>query len=440
MNTPLLPHQEQALRKLRDSNGSLVLHVGCGGGKSRVALEYCHSINAQRVLIVAPASLLSVWEDERQKWFGASVIKIKGEAKKRKALYKTWDNGLGYYAVSYETFLRDWRTFQPIVWDVVIAEESHRMKNPVAKTTKAMFKLQALHKIALTGTMMPGGHKDAWAQVHFVAPGSLYPSYYIWRSIHCRMDIPGVPAITGYRSLDIHREKIQPHVFTVPKEELDRNLPPVTEQDIRIDLSPEEWKHYKTIRDELRIQIQEDEELTITNSLGVLLRLRQAVNTLSVFGLDVPSSKIAALVDLVDSIDPEEKIIVFTMFAESAKAICLTLVDTYLVCGETKDKDAVVAEWKKRGRILVGTKSLSEGWNLQECRYIVNFEQPYTNSELEQRNARCARQGQQRPVLIYNLIVNATIDAHVKKILEKKRHMTDELISWTRADVHSLLD
>ena len=294
-------------------------------------------------------------------------------------------------------------------------------------------------RIALTGTAMPSGWKDMWSQVNFIAPGAMYGSFFAWRQIHCIMPIPNCPAITGYRDIEKIKQDIKPFVFTVSKEEIDKALPPATYQDITFELSDKERKHYNQMRDEMRLEIAEDNEMTIMNALGLILRLRQAVNGLFVFGIDIPSSKIQVLKDLLDSIDKDEKVIIFTMFAETAKELQKQLGTPFVISGETKNKDEVVAEWKKNGRILIGTKSLSEGWNLQECRIIINFDLPYTNAEYIQRVSRSLRSGQKRPVLVYNLIAEKTVDAHVQKILEKKKGMTDELVQWTKGDVDLLL-
>lgn len=439
MQAELMPHQLSALQRLRESKGRQLLHIGCGGGKTLTTLTYLNNEKIKRTLIIAPATLLSVWEDEAVKWFSSHVIKIKGSPIERKKIYKNFGDGI--YVVGYETFLRDWKLIYQLDFQAIVAEESHRIKSPTAKVTKAILKMakKTNVRIALTGTAMPSGWKDMWSQVNFISPGAMYGSFFAWRQIHCIMPIPNCPAITGYRDIEKIKQDIKPFVFTVPKEQIDKALPPATYQDITFELSDKERKFYNQMRDEMRLEIAEDQEMTIMNALGLILRLRQAVNGLFVFGIDVPSSKIQVLKDLLDSIDKEEKVIIFTMFAETARELQRQLGTSFVVSGETQDKDEVVAEWKKNGRVLIGTKSLSEGWNLQECRIIINFDLPYTNAEYIQRVSRSLRSGQNRPVLVYNLIAEKTVDAHVQKILEKKKGMTDELVQWTKGDVDLLL-
>ena len=435
----LMPHQIQALDRLVETGGRQLLHIGCGGGKTLTSLEYIDRLKAKNVLIVAPASLLGVWTGEASKWFGWDVVKIKGTPKERKDIYENWKEGI--YVIGYETMVKDFKELSARNFDVLIAEESHRIKNPTAKCTKSMFKLgfRAKSRIALTGTAMPGGWKDIWSQVNFVQPGSLYPSYWIFRSVHCVMPVPQIPMITGYRSLDVIKEKIKPFVLTIPKEDIDRGLPPVTFQDLNIDLSDEEWKSYKQMRDEMRLELSDGRELTIANALVLIGRLKMATNGLFYFGLDIPSSKMQALKDLVESIPDDQKVVIFSQFSSSAKEIQKELHTPYLVYGESKDKDLIVDKWRKDGRILVGTGSLGTGWNLQDASYCINYDLPYTNSEYEQRISRLIRVGQLRHVHVYNLLTNGTVDAHIKKILEKKKNMTDDLVEWTKEDIDILL-
>lgn len=432
-----MPHQLQALERLRRSDGKQLLHIGCGGGKTLTTLAYRKEIDAKKVLVVCPATLLSIWEDEAKKWFGWSVVKIKGNPKQRKEMYKTLEEG--FYVIGYETLLKDKEFFLKQRFDLLVAEESHRIKNPTAKITKVISKIQATHRIALTGTAMPGGWKDIWSQVNFVQPGSLYSNFYQFRALHCIMPIPNIPMIRGYKDIETVKNKIKPFVFTVSKEEIDSALPLSTTQEVLVELSTPERKLYNQLKDELRLEISENEELSVLNKLGLLLRLRQLVNGSFVFGLEVPSSKLQVLKDLLDSIGDDEKVIIFTMFADSAKKLKEELDGSFLVCGDTPDKDSVVKNWKENGQILIGTKSLSEGWNLQESAFVVNYDLPYTNSEYTQRISRCLRSGQKRSVRIYNLIVSNSIDAHVQKILQNKKGMTDELVEWTKTDIDFLL-
>lgn len=432
-------HQEQALERLKQSDGRQLLHIGCGGGKTLTTLQYIKDSASKNVLIVAPATLLGVWKDEAQKWFGWEVIKIKGNPKERKTIYSNWSDGI--HVIGYETMLKDFKILSQKKFDLVVAEESHRIKNPTAKCTKAMFKLGmiAKHRIALTGTAMPGGWKDIWAQVNFIQPGSITPNFWIFRSEYCVMPIPNIPVIKGYRSLDKLKSLIKPHVFTVPKEDIDKSLPPVTFQDIRLDLSEDEWKLYRQMRDELRLMLENDEELTIPSCLVLLGRLRQLVNGSFSFGLKTKSTKMEALKELVESIPEDQKIIIFSQYAGTAKEIQKELKTPYLVYGDSRDKDEIVARWKVQGRILVGTSSLGTGWNLQDASYCVNYELPFTNSEYEQRISRLIRQGQTRHVHVFNLLTNGTIDSHVEKILKDKKDMADDLIQFTKNDIDILL-
>ena len=433
-----MAHQLAALQRLKESDGRQLLHIGCGGGKTLTTLAYLHEKKFKRVLVVAPATLLSIWDNEARKWFDSSFTKIKGTPPQRKKIYDNFVDG--FYVIGYETFLKDWKYLMKIDFDAIVAEECHRIKSPTAKVTKALLKLSSKIpvRIALTGTMMPSGWKDVWSQVNFIQPGSMYTSFFTFRAIHCLMPIPNVPAITGYRDVEKIKEMIKPYVFTIPKEEIDRSLPSITYQDINFELSTKERSFYNQIRDELIYEIK-GETMTIANALGKILRLRQVVNGLFTFQNDEPSSKIQVLKDLLDSIGEDEKVIVFTMFATTAKEIQNKLGIKHVISGDTNNKDEVFKDWENNGRVLVGTKSLSEGWNAQCARVVINFDLPYTNAEYTQRISRCARKGQERPVLVYDLIADKTVDAHVKKILEKKKGMTDELEAWTRADVNALL-
>lgn len=87
----------------------------------------------------------------------------------------------------------------------------------------------------------------------------------------------------------------------------------------------------------------------------------------------------------------------------------------------------------------MGTSAMSTGLNLQEAAYVIQIEKPWTKAEEDQRIARAWRTGQKRPVTVYNLLARDTIDYGVKKLLERKGGMAEDLAALTMKDIQELL-
>lgn len=121
--------------------------------------------------------------------------------------------------------------------------------------------------------------------------------------------------------------------------------------------------------------------------------------------------KLNALVQLLNEEYPEEKILIFTQFADTARYLgkclaALSVTQFATVMGNSSDPTATAWRFSPKSnnkdipksdelRILVATDVLSEGQNLQDCRIIVNYDLPWAIIRLIQRAGRVDRIGQQ---------------------------------------------
>ena len=402
------------------------------------------------MLILAPKSITGVWKDEMTKWMigqGAMTV-VEGSKQKRLKQYKKMTGEYRHWVVmGYETFRVDNRELELFQWDAIICDESTKIKSPTAKVSKAIRKFAETIpiRIALSGTPLINGWQDLWSQIEFVKKGALYGNFYHFRSIHAIMPIPNVPAIRGWRDEQTIKAKIAPYIFTVDKNEVQRHLPPVTISDIHCDLSDKERKIYDTIKEELIVVFDEERELNIPNALVMVGRLRQCTNGVATFkqatneDKQTPCGKLEALKELLETLDPSEHIILFTCYAETAKWLMKELRTPYIITGQSDHRDELIAKWKANGGILIGTSALYQGMNLQEARYVVQYDLPWTKADEEQRIGRAWRTGQLRPVTVYNVMARNTIDEAVRKLLEKKQDLMNDVASITTDDVRNLL-
>lgn len=418
-----MPHQVAALERLKKTGGCQLLNMPPGSGKSLVALSYMSRLPpGSRTLILAPVTLLETWAQEAMKWFGWELTLVRGTGGKRAALY---DEPI--CVVGYETFRRDYDIILRKGWNLLVCDESHKVKSPKSFVTKRAKLLAARtpRRILMSGTPLVNSWADMWSQCEMVSPGCLYGNFFTFRNIHAIMPIPGVPMIKGWRMVEEIQRRIAPHVFSVDKDEVQSALPPVTITDVPVTLTTKERKAYEQMRDEFLLEM-EGVELTIANALVKAGRLRQCVNGVEVFGIEDDGSKLRALKELLEMIG-QEHVIVFSMYAKTIESYASKLGVSSVITGDTRFRDDVIQTWKRQGGPLLMTAAGEAGLNLQEARYVINIELPWTQASYEQRVGRAWRTGQKRPVTVYNLMAKDTIDYGVKKLLEKKGDMMESL-------------
>jgi len=432
----LFKHQEEAANWLM-KNGSGLIWAATGVGKTLIAATYAERLMMRsgrfRVLIICPSSVRYQWQAELKKYYSIGACVIEGTPTVRKTL---WENNVQYKIVNYELLLKDYKYALPLDWDLVIADECHRLANARAKTVRIIKKLNARFRVALSATPICNGKYDLFSQADWIKPGCLGQSWWSFRQEYCVMHA-AFPKIIGYRNSERFDRITAPLIFRIGKEVLS-DLPPISESVVPFMLSLAERKIYDRAKDELRIELEGRDDITILNALTKLLRLRQICNgSRSLSGGPGLSSKLSTLMDLLSDIleDETAKVIIFTSFAETARDYYPDLSAKWQgsrITGETSQDQRAVElskfENEASQRFLLGTEALSTGLNIQAANFIIHVDEPWSYSKYDQRNGRAWRQGQKRHVQVYSLIAQKTVDEYVHKVIEGKKSEVD--ITW----------
>lgn len=444
----LLPHQREALTWLLGRGGSGILAMEPGTGKTLVALAALEEKRVGRALIIAPVSLLEGWRDEIKKWTGGrwNEVVVRASPTVRAKFWKSLetDREMRLVIVSYETARKDIDMLRRIAWGGIVMDETYKIQNPSSRLSRAMLKLSAPVRIALNGTLISNGYGDIWTACHWIKPGSLYNSFWAFRSAHAVLH-PAFPQIVGWRGVEDIKARAWPLILFKKKTEVLTSLPPMTEQTVHVDMSREEWKTYELVKNELRVELLSGEEVEIQNALVKLLRLRQVTGNVGLFVEGGRSSKLEAVLELLETIPRDAKVIVFSMFKETVNALEKMLADCNVlkITGEVNsvDRDDVIRAFRSNPlcRVLLGTDALAYGVNLQEASYIINVDLPWSYAKYEQRVGRAWRMGQKQNVTVYNMQCDDTIDKHVAKILEEKTVMGEDFRNVTKKMIQEIL-
>jgi SNF2 family DNA or RNA helicase len=385
----------------------------------------------KRVLILCPASLKFYWLQEIKKWSDENTLVIDGDKRKRVCAWKT--EGVKYYVANYELLPHDFDEM-PKEWDAIVADEATRVSNSTAKTTKLLKQLRTKKKIALTGTPISNSPNDLYSIIDWLSPRFL-GTYNQFLSRYCIVDARYPSMILGYQNLSELKYRVSRFILRRTKEEVFTQFPPKTINDIVFDLSEEERKLYDDIRN---LIWEELESLTINKGtlqqvLVKMLRLKQATDHPALISDLQKSSKLEALRGLIkEIIENDDKVIVFSQFAEMAKRIHDDMPQSLLIYGDVpaEKRQQIVNLFQNEPfyKVLVMTEAGAYGLNLQAASYVIHYDSPWSVAKLMQREDRAHRIGQTKPVTVYNLIARQTIDEYVLKKLHKKQKLAVELL------------
>lgn len=469
---PLFPYQKVGASFLYRI-GSGLLGDEMGLGKTIQSLALCEKVGAQKVLIFTPASVKHQWADEIRRfiptpneWRKPPSIKfpfsgpndppeyseeshiavIDGNKKKRIEL---WRGDYRFYVANYELLLHDLEHLQAREWDVIIADEATRISNADAKQSKAIKKIKAKRRIAMTGTPISNKAQEVWNIVDFTNPGS-FGNYWSFLQRYCVKNQWG--GIYKYQNMEELRTKLKRYMIRRMKVDVLPELPDKIITDIPFLLNDEERELYKKLKKEILFEIEHTDiakiqnPMTIQYTLVKLLRLRQLADSMELLGHNVQSSKLSVLKELVSEVIVEgRKAIIFTQFAAMADILERELAE-YKPLKISGSIDEEYHEVVKRfndvedHQVLIMTSAGQFGLNIQRASVIFHYDQEWSLAKMEQRDGRAHRYGQKDTVLVYNLLAKGTVDYYVKKILHAKAELSTQLLGDAPISMNEIRD
>lgn len=409
-----------------------------GLGKTIQSLGATVVKGAKKVLIFCPVSMKKTWQEEINKWIpGATSTIVGGDVKARA---KQWEEDTTYYICNYHLLLRDLPQMKKFDWDFIIADEATTISNPKSKTSQNLKKIPAKRRIALTGTPLNNSVQDIWNIVDWIRPGYL-GTYWQFVKEYCMQDKFG--SITGYKNLQKLKEKLETLMIRRLKKDVLHELPPKTFENIYVDLSPEERNIYTSIKMELSNELKQNgmDAKNLQKTLVKMTRLKQMAASEELLTGTKRSSKTDALQELLTNILwDDEKTIIFTQYREMAYLLMRDLAQykPLLIAGgvtqDERDANRMAFQNDDEHKILIMTSAGGMGLNLQRASSVIHYDFPWSISALEQREDRAHRNGQTRNVVIYNMIVNDSIDEYILKVLYKKKKVSEEVLGDTEKD------
>lgn len=413
----------------------------------------------ERLLIVAPTSVVAVWPKELQEYakFKYTCKTLLGEKKQRikqiDDLLKFPFKALKVAVINYES---TWRPeilekLKEFDADMVIADESQRIKTYDAAQSKAMHELgdQARYKLILSGTPVQTAAIDIWSQYRFLDKTVFGDNFFKFRGRYAIMGGYGNKKIVGYKDLEGLIKKEHSIAFRVTKDEA-LDLPEQTFETRKIQFNQKEKNLYERIKKDSYAELDGGGHITATTVLTRLLRLQQLAGGFLVQDDAqkpqlVSRAKLDALGDIIEDyvIGSGKKLVIFARFIAEVKAI-MELASKVLpkelkqvaIYGDIKKEDRgdIVKQFQEDPKtvLFIGQiDTAGTGITLTAADTCVYYSKNFNYATYSQSLSRIHRIGQRNCCTYIDLEIEGTIDELISKALSRKEDMAKTVVdNW----------
>jgi non-specific serine/threonine protein kinase len=392
-------------------------------------------------VLVAPASLLANWAAEIERFAPALRFLIAHpstlSAEDLKAMTSEKLADVDLVITSYGALLRyDWLSVTN--WRLAVIDEAQAIKNPGAKQTRAVKRLIAHTRIALTGTPVENRLADLWSIFDFTHPGLLGSGQAFGRYVR---------RLAEARTYGPLRELVRPYILRRLKTDKSviADLPDKTEMKAFCYLSATQAALYQKAVEELAEALDRAEGMGRRGIvLSFLMRFKQICNHPSQWlgdgaWAEADSGKFARLRELADVIAAkQEKMLVFTQFREATQPIAAFLGNVFGRAGLVLHGGTPVSKRKELVRrfqddeltpfFILSLKAGGAGLNLTAASHVVHFDRWWNPAVENQATDRAFRIGQSRNVLVHKFVCRGTVEDKIDQLIESKQTLVKDVL------------
>jgi superfamily II DNA or RNA helicase len=435
----LRPYQQEGfdwMTRLAHWGAGACLADDMGLGKTIQALAVLlDRAKSGPALVVAPMSVCSNWADEAARFAPGLRVSVLSEHD-RQALLAAPEAGQ-VVVCSYGLLVNELPSLEKVDWHTLVLDEAQLIKNSSTRRFQAATALRANFRLATTGTPIENNLEELWSLFHFLNPGLLGSR----ASFVVRFARP-LAADAESPAPEVLRRLIQPFVLRRTKGEVLKELPAKTEITLSVKLSEAEAALYESLRRQAVAAVEKGSDNKLFTLLTHMTKLRRCCCHPQLVMPEAPfgSAKLERLTQLVDELQANDhRALVFSQFVDHLSLVRQRLeqlgVTYQYLDGSTpakKRKEAVAAFQAGQGDLfLISLKAGGVGLNLTAADYVIHLD-PWWNPAVEdQASDRAHRMGQQRPVTVYRLVANDTIEQKIVALHESKRDLAERLLDGT---------
>ena len=441
----LRPYQVRGLGWLQ-----FLRRLGLGGcladdmglGKTPTTLAHLAAIPGPH-LVICPLSVVRNWQQEAARFVPfARVLVVHGTDRPRDAALHGAVASADIVVTTYQSAARDVDNLAGVQWSTVVLDEAQAVKNPQTQAAKAVRRLPAAQRIALTGTPVENRLGELWAILDVVAPG-LLGSQARFRE---RFALP-IERHQDEAATAALRRLVAPFLLRRTKADktLVPDLPDKVEQIAWAPLTREQATMYQSVVDQLLADAEQESGMRRRGLvLAALTRLKQICNhPAHALGdgsrLGGRSGKLARFDELIaDLADAGEQALVFTQFRVMGELLVrhlherFQLTAPFLHGGVSRaGRDRMVDEFQTRSGsplLLVSLKAGGTGLNLTAASHVVHYDRWWNPAVEDQATDRAWRIGQTQSVFVHKLVCQGTVEERVAQLIDDKRALANAVI------------
>ncbi len=391
-------------------------------------------------LIVLPVSLVHNWENEIRKFAPSlKVYSYTGARRKEKTSLSGIINFYDIILTTYGTARNDADILSHYEFFYLILDEGQNIKNSESKTYHAITSLRSKYRLVLTGTPIENSLSDLWSQVNFLNKGHL-GSLAFFKQNFIQPIEQNQDEEQGHR---LHH-LIRPFILRRTKEQVAKDLPPLTEETLNIGMTAEQKAYYEEEKSAVRNLLLDNIQDTGTGKsafvvLQALTRLRQiAIHPRLIDPKSkIESGKFNEILDMMKILVAENhKILVFSSFVKHLNLLSEEFEQRNwgfsVLTGQTTDRKTVIEDFQSnpaKNIFLISLKAGGVGLNLTAADYIFIVD-PWWNPAAEmQAVSRAHRIGQDKKVFVYRFISEESIEEKIQILKERKSALASEFIT-----------
>ena len=403
-------------------------------------------------LVIAPTSVIGNWRKEIER-FAPELRTLVHQGSTRTKDKQAFTEACQMHDVVLTSFALarlDEKLLQGLKWHRVVVDEAQNIKNPHAAQTRAILKLNAPHRLALTGTPVENRLRDLWSIFNFLNPG------YLGKEAQFRKEFE----MPIYKSNDLARSTtlkklVEPFILRRVKTDkrIIDDLPDKIEQKMYCTLSPEQASLYEAVVKDVEEQLNEAEGIQRKGLiLSTILKLKQICNHPMQFLQDGSaftserSHKLERLGEMIEEvIDSGESALIFTQFTEIGGALERYLehtkhYNTYYLHGGTNvaRRDRMITEFQdpetEPSLFILSLRAGGVGLNLTKANHVFHFDRWWNPAVEDQATDRAFRIGQRKNVFVHKFLAMGTMEERIDAMIEDKKRLSSLVVgadeSW----------
>lgn len=392
-------------------------------------------------LVVAPTSVGENWLRETERFTPSLSAYLYRDADRISLIDRAGPGDL--VIVSYQLLQRDAKRFASRAWHTLVLDEAQFIKNAQTKTSQAIRQLEADWRIGLSGTPLENHLGELWSLFRTLSPGLLGS----WDRFRQRFADP-IERLKDDEKRKSLAQLVRPFILRRTKDKVLKELPPRTEITLHAELSKAERSRYEDARlaalTELGGSGSEDQGAgqQRIRTLAWLTKLRQLACHPRLVDQDWKkgSAKLELLMSLVEELrEGKHRALIFSQFVKHLSLIRESLdereIEYQYLDGATPAKERqrrVDAFQDGEGDLfLISLKAGGTGLNLTGADYVIHLD-PWWNPAVEdQATDRAHRIGQERPVTVYRLVTEGTIEEQILALHADKRELVAGVLDGT---------